>query len=107
MAQQVDGHHRYGVSPTIFWQHVFHIGILCAEILAETQCLGFEPSFLQLYQYQVTRAIAFLDGGSEVDAEHGESVTPDVGVFVPSGLDCHYVLFQKCRQQGAGYTFVL
>ena len=50
--------------------NVVRIGILGAEILAETQCLRFQPCFLQLNEHKFQSAVLLSHLCSKVNAEH-------------------------------------
>ena len=71
--QQVDRYHGDAIAVSnavILVADVLGVGILRAEVLAETKGLGFQPCFLQLNQHQTQLPVGLADLRAEVDAEH-------------------------------------
>ena len=61
---------------------------------------------MQFYQDELLVAVLLAHGGTEVDAEDAEHLFLTVTILVRTHLDLHNILFQQCRQDGAGYTLV-
>ena len=104
MPQQVNGYHRYGL-PIV--HHVFRVGVVNPQILAETECLRVKPGLLKLYQDEVLLAVRLANGGTEINPEHRKGVATVVAVLMGAHLDGHNVLLQQSGQDGAGYALVL
>ena len=51
--QQINSHHRYGISILALRHQILRIGIMHTEILSEAKCLRLEPCLLQFYQNQL------------------------------------------------------
>ena len=104
MAQQINGHHRQGMSPI---RHVLRIRIVYAQILPEAQRLSVQPSLLQFYQNKVLMAVSLPYGCAEVDAEHRQGVAVLITILVGAHLHGHHVLLQQSRENGTRYAFIL
>ena len=102
--QQIDGHHWQCMTGIL---HVLGVGIVHAQILAEAQCLRFQPGLLQFYQYQFLMAVLVAHRCAKVDTEHGQRFTVVVAVLMRPHLHCHHVNLQQGRQDGAGDALVL
>ena len=102
MTKQIDGHHR----KRIVAGHILRIAVLHPQILAEAQRLRLYPRLLQLHKDKTLRAVGLTDGGSEVYAEHRQVLALVVAILMRTYLHARHVLFQKCRQDGSGYTLV-
>ena len=104
--QQVDGHHGQGVNAPTATCHVAGVGILETQILAEPQHFCFHPRLLHLNQDGLPISLAINDGGTKVYAVDGEIVGEFVVVLVVAHVYLYHLLFQKGRENGAGYTLV-
>ena len=61
----------------------------------------------ELNEDELGAAIIVTNRRSEVDAEHRQRVALLVAVLMGAHLDCHNVLLQQSRQDGAGNSLVL
>ena len=108
MTKQIYGYHRYAIAVrVIILQDVVGVGVLCTEVLSETQCLRLKPSLLKLYQYKFKTAIILTDLGTEVDAEHRNLVTCAVGVFMFTHLYLYHLSLKKGGKHSLGHAVVL
>ena len=99
MAQQVNGYHRNGIALFALRQDVLRVGVVHAQILAETERLGLEPCLLQLDEYQMLASVRLTNGGPEIYSEYGQAFAGGVCIFVATHFHIDDLLFQQCRQQ--------
>ena len=108
VAEEIDRYHRYGIAFGIVCpDDIVLVGILCPEILAETQSLCVKPCLLQLYEDKLLLATLVDDGRGEVYAEHRDIVTVGVGILMRTNLHTHHLTLQECGDKGARYPLVL
>ena len=110
VTQQVDRYHGDAVavrSAVVLVADVLGVGILRAEVLAETKGLGFQPRLLKLYQHQAQLTVGLADLRAEVDAEHRYLVTCAVGILVLAYLGLHHFFLQQGGKQGLHDAVVL
>ena len=74
--------------------YVVRIGILGAEILAETQSLRFQPCLLQFYEHKFQAAVILTHLCPEVNAEHRDFIVSAIGVLMLAHIHLHH-LFLK------------
>ena len=103
MAQQIDSHHGQRIA---VGSHVLRITVLSAQILAEAQCLRFQPCLLQLYKDDLHAAVVLSNLRSEVDAEDRQCVALLIGVLMGSQLHFQHFLLKEGRENGACHSFV-
>ena len=94
--QDVDGYHGKAEALGIFIarRYVLLIEVLRAEVLPETQGLGGKPCLLQFNQDEVLLPVFFSYLGREVNAEQGDGLPAQVGVFVLAHLHFHHLFLQ-------------
>ena len=78
----IDGYHWYGIPLLTVVHDVLLALVLNAQILPETQCLRFQPGFLNLYQYQAFAAVVLADSSSKIYTKHRQCIALAVAVFV-------------------------
>ena len=73
--QQIDRHHRVGISFLGVDLYVVFVAVLHAEVLSEAQRLSVQPCFLELNQDDLLRTVFLTDRRRKVDAEHRKRVS--------------------------------
>ena len=75
VSQQIDRHHRVGVSFPGVDLYVVFVAVLHAEVLSEAQRLSVQPCFLEFNQDDLLRTVFLTDRRRKVDAEHRKRVS--------------------------------
>ena len=107
MAEDIHRHHRQGMSTATVVHDVLLLAILRTEILAETQRLRLKPCLLEFNEHKVFSSVFLTDGGTEINAEHGDVLTRHVGILVRPLLHLHHLLLQQRGEQRTGDALVL
>ena len=96
MSEKIYRYHRNAIAVgVVVLQYVVGIGVLRAEVLAETQCLRLKPGLLKLYQHEFQAAVVLSHLCAEIDAEHRNLVACAVGVFMLAHFNLGHLPLQK------------
>ena len=108
MSEKIYRYHRNAIAVgVVVFQYVVGVGILRAEVLAETQCLRLKPRLLKLYQHEFQTAVVLAHLCAEIDAEHRYFVSCAVGVFMLTHFNLGHLPLQKGRKHSLGNAVVL
>ncbi len=106
--QEIDTYHGDAHAALVSLPNdVVGVGILRAQVLAETQCLRLEPGLLQFYEHKLQAAVILAHLRSEVYAEHGYLVAAAIRVLVLAHLHLDDLALEQGRQYCLGHALVL